>query len=78
MNSFCFLKVAHKNVFIINGGIFNYLDKFGHLIGNTKMLKYALVEVFEEKENSGDFVMCDNCRGCCVVGIARNSFFEEK
>ena len=35
------------------------------------MLKHALVEVFEEKENS-NFVMCDNCRECYSICVALN------
>lgn len=34
------------------------------------MLKHALVEVFKEKENSGNFLLCDNFREWYLISVA--------
>lgn len=72
VNLFCFLKVVHIHIkhiydkwrhFQLSRQV--WIFNWGH-----KMLKYALVEVFEEKENSSDFVVCDNCRECYTICAA--------
>lgn len=34
------------------------------------MLKHALVEVFKEKENGCNFVMCNSCTECYIISVA--------